>query len=226
MEAMAGRTGKLAGLVILGGLLAASAAQAQTRTCARIYGQVPCCERRAYCPLNYMMPITYGLRAFCHGPTRYTFSKDYFRGIPITLHPIYYRCRAIDPRVYSLDHYYPGVRMPVDVGPPPPSDSPQLPGGAPFTPARQEDELLRDPEAVGNPATPARQEEELPPPRPPRGPQEKAPGADRPQAEEAEPGDNAVSENTLSLSAEDGPPVLPPSGTERDNHEPTRQPNR
>jgi hypothetical protein len=225
MEAMAGRTGKLAGLVILGGLLAASAAQAQTRTCARIYGQAPCCERRAYCPLTFMMPIGYGLRAFCHGPTRYTFSKDYFRGIPITLHPIYYRCRAIDPRVYSLDHYYPGVRMPVDVGPPAPATE-QVASENQATRDRLEEDLFSDPGAGGNATPPARQEEQLPPPRQPRTPQETAPGADRPPTEGAEAGDNEVSENTLSVSPEVGPQVLPPPGTERDSHEPNRQPDR
>jgi hypothetical protein len=120
--------GKLATLVVLGWLVAAVPARAQTATGAPIYGQNRCCERWQYPIANYWLPFTYRWRAWCRGPCRYTFARNFHPDIPVSFHPIPYRCRSVDPLIYSLDHYYPGVRMPYE---PPPGEAGNTAGPEP-----------------------------------------------------------------------------------------------
>jgi hypothetical protein len=70
------------------------------------------CPRTAYSKLQYWTPEVYRLKAWVHHPWHYIYPKDLHPDMPINFHPIPYRCYSVGPREYSLDHYYPGLRLP------------------------------------------------------------------------------------------------------------------
>ena len=71
------------------------------------------CPPSTYSPWHYIAPAFDRVRAFCHPTNRYTYAVDRYPGVPLQFNPIPYKCVSVPPDPFSMDHYYPGRRLPV-----------------------------------------------------------------------------------------------------------------
>ncbi len=118
------------------------------------------CPPSTYSPWHYITPAVFRARAFCHPDYRYIYAQDHYPCAPLQFTPIPYKCIAVPPEPFSMDHYYPGRRLPV---PPLEGCSSWPPGSCAPRPVEQP-EKKPAPAAVGRPESP--RPEPIPPPKP------------------------------------------------------------
>jgi hypothetical protein len=71
------------------------------------------CPPSTYSPWHYITPACFRIQAFCHPTNRYTYAVDRWPDMPLQNNPIPYKCISVPPEPFSMDHYYPGRRLPV-----------------------------------------------------------------------------------------------------------------
>lgn len=113
------------------------------------------CPPSTYSPWHYITPALFRARAFCHPDYSYIYAKDRWPGVPLQFNPVPYKCISVPPEPFSMDHYYPGRRLPV----PPLEGCPGPPGcGGRPTPAPTNEKApaaAARPESAGPEAIPA-----------------------------------------------------------------------
>ena len=91
------------------------------------------CPPSTYSACHYITPTLYRLQAYCHPTNRYTYAVDRYPCVSLQFNPIPYKCISVPPEPFSMDHYYPGRRLPV---PPLEGCSSWPPGSCPPRPAQ------------------------------------------------------------------------------------------
>ncbi|HZY90441.1 MAG TPA: hypothetical protein VFE78_36805 [Gemmataceae bacterium] len=99
---------------VLAALLLPAAAGAATPLLGfRTWDDPHNCPPSTYSPWHYITPAFFRANAFCHPTNRYTYAVDRYPGVPLQFNPIPYKCVSVPPEPFSMDHYYPGARLPV-----------------------------------------------------------------------------------------------------------------
>jgi hypothetical protein len=154
------RGGRRAAWAVVAALWLPAAAGATPLLGFRQWDDPNTCPPSTYSPWHYITPAFFRVNAFCHPINRYTYAVDRYPDVPLQFNPIPYKCIAVPPEPFSMDHYYPGARLPV---PPLEGCSSWPPGSCPPRPAP----APANGKAPASPALPASaRPEAIPAPKP------------------------------------------------------------
>jgi hypothetical protein len=113
----------------------------------------PCdCPPTHYSALHVLTPIAYRWAAWCQGPCRYTFVKNYYPTVAPTDYVTKYHCPSVNPLQFSVLNY-PGLMLP------PPGSTYQSPSRP-----QQQKQREKQPQELPSPKV-DNQPELLPPPK-------------------------------------------------------------